>query len=262
MASKPTTTLANADSAKPAVPTAGPAGPRSVRLKWDLRFFALALVASIGVFGYLDRPTVLAIAAPTLLVAMAFTQIDRFKTLKGAGFEAELAEVKEATDEAKATVEQLRAIATSTAKITLDLLGSAGRMGAIPTIRRFALKAEIEASLRGIGVLDDAIQNAGEQFKVSFSRDHVNKVLETATLAIKTKTAGDDVAARALQEAWNATIKDVGDAHIGRPWSPSSLRDALKARDLLTPEANAALLDYEHFLASSTLRRVEAWANG
>ena len=117
--------------------------------------FGVALLGTITV-GLLwpDRATVVGVAAPTLLVGMAFTQLHRFKRLKAPGFEAELKELaidmRAATAEATATLEQLRNVAFSTAKCALDSLGPSIIVGSISNEQKITQRDEVLATLRAI----------------------------------------------------------------------------------------------------------------
>lgn len=60
--------------------------------KW-IQFFAYALLlGGSTVLGFLGKPTEMGLAIIAAAVALAFTDLERFKRFKGAGFEAELRE--------------------------------------------------------------------------------------------------------------------------------------------------------------------------
>ncbi|WP_437644784.1 hypothetical protein [Sorangium sp. So ce362] len=88
------------------------------------------LSSSFAGFVLSDRAAVVAIAAPTLLLAMAFARIDLFQEIKGAGVELKLRQAEEVTREAKATISELRLAANTMTRIydaaLAQVAGSAG----------------------------------------------------------------------------------------------------------------------------------------
>lgn len=68
----------------------------------------LLLIVSIFVFGLRETPTEMGIAVAASFVYLAFVNLHKFESFKGAGFEGQLRKV---VDEANATIAQLKAVA-------------------------------------------------------------------------------------------------------------------------------------------------------
>ena len=86
--------------------------------------FAL-LIVSVFVFGLRGMTVEMGIGVVASAIFLAFANLDKFSEFKGGGFEAKL---KQAVDEANATVENLREITTPLIITSLDSLTMAGRL--------------------------------------------------------------------------------------------------------------------------------------
>lgn len=71
--------------------------PKIPMMKQLIQFFAYTiLLVGTMAFGFLGKPTEMGLAIVASAIALAFSDIERFKRFKGAGFEAELKEQVEA----------------------------------------------------------------------------------------------------------------------------------------------------------------------
>jgi len=82
------------------------------------------LVVSIFLFGLKGMVAEMGIAVAASAVFLAFANLDKFSKFKGAGFEAELRSV---VNEANATVEHLKSVATPLLVTSVDLMTKDGR---------------------------------------------------------------------------------------------------------------------------------------
>lgn len=84
------------------------------------------LIVSVFLFGLKGMAVEMGIAVAASGIFLAFSNLEKFSKFKGAGFEAEL---KEAVNEANATIEQLKEVAAPLLITSLELLASNGRWG-------------------------------------------------------------------------------------------------------------------------------------
>ncbi|WP_296060759.1 hypothetical protein [uncultured Amphritea sp.] len=84
----------------------------------------ILLIASVFVFGLIGMAAEMGIAVAASGIFLAFANLDKFSEFKGAGFEAKL---KEAVNEANATIENLKEVAKPLIKTNLFALAKAGR---------------------------------------------------------------------------------------------------------------------------------------
>ena len=84
----------------------------------------ILLIASVFVFGLKGMAAEMGIAVAASGIFLAFANLDKFSEFKGAGFEAKL---REAVDEANATIENLKEVAKPLIKTNLFVLAKAGR---------------------------------------------------------------------------------------------------------------------------------------
>src|ERR1700745_3476014 len=64
---------------------------RSMKRLIQIAAFSILLIGTL-VFGYLGKPAEMGLAIVAASIALVFSDIERFKSFKGAGFEAELRE--------------------------------------------------------------------------------------------------------------------------------------------------------------------------
>lgn len=84
----------------------------------------ILLIASIFVFGLKGMTSEMGIAVAASCIFLAFANLDKFSEFKGAGFQAKL---RQAVDEANATIENLKEVAKPLIKNNLFILAKAGR---------------------------------------------------------------------------------------------------------------------------------------
>jgi hypothetical protein len=84
----------------------------------------ILLIASVFVFGLKGMAAEMGIAVAASGIFLAFANLDKFSEFKGAGFEAKL---REAVDEANATIENLKEVARPLIITNLFVLAKAGR---------------------------------------------------------------------------------------------------------------------------------------
>lgn len=84
----------------------------------------ILLITSVFVFGLKGMATEMGVAVVASSIFLAFANLDKFSEFKGAGFEAKL---REAVNEANATIENLKEVAKPLIKTNLFVLSKSGR---------------------------------------------------------------------------------------------------------------------------------------
>jgi len=87
--------------------------------------FALIII-SVFLFGLKGMTVEMGIAVAASGIFLAFSNLEKFSKFKGAGFEAEL---KQVVNEANATIDNLKEVATPLLITNLELLANSGRFG-------------------------------------------------------------------------------------------------------------------------------------
>lgn len=185
-------------------------------------------------------------------IGLAFLNTDKIQRFKGAGFEAEM---KKAVEDANATIEQLRNVATTSAKATLTSLMADNFFDGTTLKNRLELHDQLISNLKDIGVSKHQIEEADEMWKrgvgVIYHRGLRNKLegrKHPNQLNIK---AGEKVI-EASQEFLKLLKFD--------EWkSPSSkeIEEFIENKGLMNQELKDLIGDYKHFESTGTIRRKE-----
>lgn len=134
----------------------------------------ILLVASIFVFGLKGMAAEMAIAVAASGVFLAFANLDKFSEFKGAGFEAKL---REAVDEANATIENLKSVAAPLLITTIDLLAKDGRWGGDSVFDKDHVLYDKLISLQtDIDISDSSLEKAKSQYLNIHAWDMVSDV--------------------------------------------------------------------------------------
>ena len=202
------------------------------------------MLLAVGYFGYLDRPSVMALAIAAGAIGMAFANLDKFTRIKGAGFEAEL---KKAVEEAYATTSSLKDLAGALAHAVLGLVAGEGRWGGMGYRRKLELKASSNAALRKLGLTDAEVTKAHAMFDAYLSCDHGSAICQAIA---KHPNINNDVHAD-LKELIDYTSLSVANAE--------EFRTVVKKHNIDSPEITELISDLQHFQTTGTLRRPDVW---
>jgi hypothetical protein len=243
--------------------------------------FSVALVGCIAFgFAFPERAPVAILGVTVLLVAMAFTQLEKFESIKGAGVEfklrqaAERAEkaseeakatteqvkatteqAKATTEEAKATTAELRATASMLARLVLELLALNGLMAKIPDATKLKIKEDLDEALRAVGVPEEEIAALGERLCAAIRLGHADKVRDAA-LKRWSETHPEHMKGesyKALQRALTA----LADYESVTAAKPERFRAIIERIGIMGPEVEERLADYEYYIEHGRIRRSE-----
>lgn len=115
----------------------------------------ILLIASVFIFGLQGMTVEMGIAVVASAIFLAFTNLDKFASFKGAGFEAELRQV---VNEANATIENLKDVAGPLINTSLIALTRAGRLSFGPFNEPYDIYDKLVELERKIGLKSDDLE--------------------------------------------------------------------------------------------------------
>lgn len=211
---------------------------------------SIIMVSLAMVLGLLGKPTEMGLIIAACSISIAFLNLDRIQKFKGAGFEAEM---RQAVEEAHATVEQLRTLAATSTESTLTTLMSGNFFDGTTLANRLDIHDKLVGCLHQLGVPVKQIEEARHMWKngvgVIYHRgirhllegrteiSHVNMQAEPARLA-----ASKEFQELLRFEKWEAP-------------SAQTIRSFIQGKGFMTDAISELLSDYEHFERSGNLKR-------
>jgi hypothetical protein len=121
------------------------------------------LIAAAAIFGWRERPVEMGVMVVACSICLAFANINRIQSFKGAGFQAEM---RKAVDEAYATTEHLKAIAAPLVLAGIQNLTFGGRWDGLGNDRERALKIEFENATKLLKLDHPGIKAAFKAFYI------------------------------------------------------------------------------------------------
>ncbi|SBW11257.1 conserved hypothetical protein [uncultured Alphaproteobacteria bacterium] len=177
------------------------------------------------------------------------TIVSRFDDLTKVSLGPLKAEMREAINEANATIEQLREVATTITDATLTDLSAGMFWGGLSTKSRLDYHPKMIASLQKIGASQEQIDRAEAGWRNAIGILYLNHITKAAEAAAPNASAFTP----ARGELRNAFKDSVAPA-------PSALEQVLSSHSLTSPEIKQWLDDYHHFLATKEIRRYDEFA--
>lgn len=207
-------------------------------LKICVRFGLFAAIVSSLALAYLGNKEGMTGAIVVVAILLAFAHLDRIESFKGAGFEVKAREVVE---RAESTIDELRKLATSMAKIQVSLLVRAGRLGGYSETEQIKYREEILKVLQDIGVGTEAQEGCLEDVHRFRERDLARACDKDARVELPVPKS--DEFGKEYQSLWD----------IGTP-TPDQLEALYTKWDILKPERQAALADYRYYRQFKRMR--------
>lgn len=200
--------------------------------------FTLVIPTIFGIFGLVSEMGLSLLGG---LLCMAFTNLDKFSEFKGAGFYAKM---KEAINEANASIETVREVALSTASVALHVAAAFGRWGGgTGTLERIKMRDRLRESLCKIGTSDEAIGVAEANFDSWILRDHVHKVFGSSREFPKN----------------DPDIQDMLRYSPGRIVTSGDVEEVLKKHGIESEKVSEAMDDLRYYEKHRELRRPDVW---
>jgi hypothetical protein len=194
------------------------------------------------VFGYYDKIAAMGLSAVIGCLLLAFANIEKFESFRGAGFEAKL---KKAVKDAYVTIDKLKNLSTSLAEPIVTSITMENRfMQYIPTASKFEMIHDIERCLKELGVSERKIQGTTKFFYELIEHDHVNRIIHNMNKDTNSPTELD------------TAIKYILDK-VPKGFDIYKFKTKYK----IIPEGELAELftDLDYFRKNHTLRREDKW---
>jgi hypothetical protein len=216
--------------------------------RWRYGFYGLAaaFLAAFAVVVLVQNGAsfLLLIAAGLCLVASRLPDITKFKLTAG-GLETEL---RDALEEAQATVKQVQYLAAENAKLALFLIQADGRWGGGSPKHKDEMRSAVLGSLRTLGLSEAEVSRVLDIERPYIRFDHAHLVTRRLSPP------------RDQLNEWNAFF-DESHQGVGNERSPEELRDFLQSLGLIDQTVDDLLQDYAFYEATGQIRRPEVWAD-
>lgn len=121
----------------------------------------VVIIVPALVFGYAGKTAEMGLIVVASSITVAFLNIDKIKSFTGAGFKAEM---KEAIDEANATMDNLKEISIPLIVSSLHHIINSGRLVGLDFKEREGLKNSLDVAMEKLGIEDEKINDMLEDF--------------------------------------------------------------------------------------------------
>ncbi|MGV8865225.1 MAG: hypothetical protein ACOH2T_29315 [Pseudomonas sp.] len=185
-------------------------------------------------------------------LAVLFSKIETLEELSVGPLKAKL---RKAIDEANATVEQLRTLGSELSDATLSLLMATEFMNGMDVKAKFALHRKIIECLTNLGASDEQIQNAQGNWLKGVSVMYLRLIRQHVEGRESFTQRNLDVGADEL--AASSEIFAMSNFDIWHVPTPSEMRETLRKHSISNVVASEWISDYETFLKTSTIPRVD-----
>lgn len=204
----------------------------------------LYLIGATTVFGFSGKTSAMSLSIVAGAIGMAFSNLDKFQKIKGAGFEAEL---NRAVEKAYATTSSLKELAANLASTVLVLMASEGRMGGMGLKKKMELRQVIDEALKKVGLTVKEIKGTHLTFDQFLLWDHGRAIIKEFNNSGKV----DNEARELFRNLTQYETLTVG--------SPNEFREQQQRFQIESKEVDELIKDLEHFQKKQTLRRPERW---
>jgi hypothetical protein len=207
---------------------------------WPLRYGAFAIgIAAVaaGPAFHFFRPE-LQIGWSLIIAGLIFMVASRFDDIVEIGFGSFRATLERRVQKVEDAMGAVRRLAKESARGALITVQSAGRKGGFTEPEKARYLRRTRELLRDLGLRDPEIAEAEADWHRAVELDYAIWALDGAALASDWK-------------------RELGG--IENPEGPEKIRARLKAANMLTPEREEILKDYEHYLATREHRREDFW---
>jgi len=178
------------------------------------------------------------------LVLLLSATIDRFESIKGLGMEA-----KTLVKRAETTLAEMHELAEVFANQVLTLEIRAGRMDGNDDDKLAATKEKVLRMLDRVGVPKDRLPSILREWDDTIEFDYAHYILRAANRAPERQVTPDQ----------NRELNRLAEGGFDNRQTPTALRTALGAMELITPNIDALLTDYTHFVEHRQHRRPHEW---
>jgi hypothetical protein len=207
------------------------------------------MLVALGILGYLGRPAEMVISTGTFSVAILFLNLDKFHKFKGPGIEAEMRKV---TDEAYATIENLKSLERELQNLALVLAEpviqvtnmSGVHMQYMVLEYKVRLIDRVVESLSTLGISQSDIDPLLENFHSRIRQKHSHRLYNAIKNASKSKETA--------MPGWDEEMSE---------WEPERFEAFVSehALDISTDECRECVEDLKHWNERKRIRRMEGF---
>lgn len=218
-----------------------------------LAFYTLVLPASAELF--LKNSTlawILLLSAPVALVIVQFDRVTDFSLgpLK--------AKMRETIQDAVATLDQLRKVASSIANSNISQLAYSEFSSGMPLKEKIKTQKELIEHLKAAGLSDEDISLANQGWKRGISHIYHLKIAPYIDDRQDPHQINSKASLRRL--AARKEFDSIG-GNLDATRSPSEMRAFVDKHAVSSEKVEAWISDYEHFLDTGEIRRVDIFCD-
>lgn len=196
----------------------------------------LIIIVPVTLFGFWGKKTGMWLIVVAGATVLTFANIDKIQRFKIAGIEAEM---KKVVHEANATIEQLRNVATTSARATITSLMADNFIDAIALKDRLELHDQLISNLEKIGVSKQQIEEADEMWKRG-----VGVIYHRGIRAKLDRSASQEFQGLLKFDEWKAP-------------SSGEIEKFIESKGLMNQELKDLIDEYKYFESTGTIRRKE-----
>jgi len=207
----------------------------------------ISLAMYLGVMG---KPTEMGLIIAACSISIAFLNLDRIQKFKGAGFEAEM---RQAVEEAHATVEQLRTLAATSTESTLTTLMSGNFFDGTTLDHRLSMHDKLVECLQHLGVSQKQIGEARHMWNKGVGVIYHRAISHALADRKEKNIVNPDATPERI-----AAAKEFQELLKFERWdAPSSqeMRAFIQVKGLLTKQISELLSDYAYFEKTGQIKR-------
>ncbi|MDD2816093.1 MAG: hypothetical protein PHP00_10215 [Thiotrichaceae bacterium] len=210
------------------------------------------ILSGTFIFGYKQQAAEMGLFIVAGAISLAFANISKIQRFKGAGFEAEMRELKhevqQTVDDANITINNLKEMAKPLIISSLIQLNYAGRFaGMTDAVKKQELRDDLEKLANTLKLSSDTdIQKVFKEYLSSTAWDHLGRIGEKLGFE-KSKSI----------ELLNLPL----DEFVSKSVTSKEIRDALSGSEFddIREEIEPLIEDYEYYLKEHKFRRPELW---
>lgn len=179
------------------------------------------------------------------LIFMVATRFEEIQEIGVASFKAKMFERR--VDQLEGVIQNIKRLAKESSRLALASIQFSGRMGGFTDDYKTRVLADTRRLLKELDVTAEEIAEIESLWHAAVEFDY-------ALWATGLSTVPHDLPPSLILE-WEELR---GDGIEGRP-TPQEIRTFLSDANMLTPEREEILKDYEHYIATREHRREDAW---
>ena len=222
--------------------------------KWLTIPCAIATFVLAAIFGWNGKTGAMALIVVAGAVTLFFLNISKFRRFKAGTIEAEM---KQAVEDAHATIEQLRNVAATSAKATLNSLMAGSFMSGSSLKNRLEIHDELISNLKSIGVSTAQIHEADEMWKRGVCIIYHRGIKHEVGRRKERNKINTDVGPE-VHEA-EREFQDLLNFDEWKAPSSEEMKTFIENKGLLNDRCKELLDDYQHFEKTGEIKRKEVF---